>query len=221
MIDRATWRSAAALAVVGLGAGCIRGSLPPREYYRLAPADSVSLARRDAVPPPLSGAITIAHYDTPGIYGSGGIVYRVGVAQYGTYPSREWAIPLGEMLGALTESVMRARPLTSGQVVFDPGASRGEEYAWRGAVREFDEVDAPGSVSAAVSLAVQLVRLADDSVVWSGSARVVEPVAISRSMGSVVEALSAAAARVVTRLVDDAATALRGVAASRAQTPGS
>ena len=207
--------------MVGFGAGCIRGSLPAREYYRLAPADTIALARRDAMPPPLTGSITIAHYDSPGIYGADGIVYRVGAAQYGAYPSREWAIPLGEMLGSLTESVMRMRPLTSGHVVFDPAATRGEEYVWRGAVREFDEVDAPGSVSAAVTLAVQLVRVADDSVVWAGSARVVEPVVISRSMDSVVQALSAAAARGVTRLVDDAATALRGVAASRAQNPGS
>lgn len=205
---------------MGLGAGCIRGSLPAREYYRLAPADSVSLVRRDAVPPPLSGAITISSYDAPGIYGRGGIVYRVGASQYGTYPSREWAIPLGENLGALTETVLRARPLTSGHVVFDPGGVRGEEFAWRGTVREFDEVDAPNSVSAAVSLAVQLVRIADDSVVWSGAARVVEPVAISRSMDSVVGALSIAAVRALTRLADDAATALRGIAASRAQTPG-
>jgi ABC-type uncharacterized transport system auxiliary subunit len=215
------WQSAAALAVIGLGASCIRGSLPAREYYRLAPPDSVALVRREAVAPPLAGSITIAHYDTPGIYGTGGIVYRVGVAQYGSYPSREWAIPLGEMLGTLTESVMRVRPLTSDQAVFDPGVTRGEEYAWRGAVREFDEVDEPGSVSAAVSLAVQLVRVADDSVVWSGFARAVEPVAVSRSMDSVVQALSTAAARVVARLVDDAATALRAVAASRAQSSGS
>ena len=84
-------------------------------------------------------------------------------------------------------------------------------------MREFDEVDGPTSVSASVSLAARLIRVADDSVVWSGAAHEVELVAESRNIDAVVAALSSATTRALTRLIDDAAVALRRVAAARAQ----
>ena len=72
--------------------------------------------------------------------------------------------------------------------------------------------------TAAVSLTAQLVRVADDSVIWSGSARETEPVPNARSMNAVVVALSQATGRAVARLADDAAAALRRLAAAGAQT---
>jgi ABC-type uncharacterized transport system auxiliary subunit len=196
--------------------GCFRGKLPPREFYRLASVNAAASAPQPG-PAPLSGTIAIKSYATPGIYGSDLIVYRVSDAQYGAYPSREWAIPLGEMLGAVTERVVHDAHLTSGRVIYNPPGPHDDEYEWRGTVREFDEVDAPGSVTAAVSLAAQLVRVADDSVLWSGSASIVEPVRESRSMDSVVAALSTATAKVIARLADDANATLRRLAASGAR----
>jgi ABC-type uncharacterized transport system auxiliary subunit len=193
--------------------GCFRGKLPPREFYRLAPVEAPASAPQPGVAP-LSGTIVIKRYATPGIYGGDLIVYRVSNAQYGAYPSREWAIPLGEMLGAISERVVRDGHVTSGRVIYNPPAARDEEFEWRGTVVEFDEVDAPGSVTASVSLGAQLVRVADDSVLWSGSAKVVEPVRETRSMNAVVSALSLAAARAIARLTDDANATLRKLAAS-------
>ena len=201
--------------IAAMVVGCFRGKLPPREFYRLTLADSVASAPRAGIPP-LSGSVAISAYDTPGIYGSGSIVYRVGAAAYGTYPTREWAIPLGEMLGAMTEATMRNGSLTSGRAVFEPSLPRREQYEWRGTVREFDEVDDPSSVSATVALSAQLVRVADDSVVWAGTIRETQLVSESRKIESVVAALSAAASRAVARLTDDAAFALRRVAAAGA-----
>lgn len=197
--------------------GCFRGTLPPREFYRLTPLDSV--ASPTAVPgtPPLTGAIAIVAYDTPGIYADGAIVYRVGDSAYGKYPSREWAIPLGEMLATRTETIVGARALSSGRVAFGRSTSHREEYEWRGVVREFDEVDGATSVSASVSLAAHLVRVADDSVVWSGAAREVEPVLEARRIDSVIAALSVATSRALARLADDAASTLRRIAAARVQ----
>jgi ABC-type uncharacterized transport system auxiliary subunit len=195
--------------------GCFRGKLPPREFYRLASVDVPASGPRPSAAP-LSGTIAIKTYATPGIYGSDLIVYRVGDARYGAYPSREWAIPLGEMLGTLTERVVRDGHVTAGRVIYNPPAARDEEYEWRGTVHEFEEVDAPGSVSASVSLAAQLVRVADDSVLWSGTATIVEPVRESRSMDSVVAGLSMAAAKAIARLTDDAGATLRRLAAARA-----
>jgi len=84
-------------------------------------------------------------------------------------------------------------------------------------VREFDEVDESASVSAAVTVAAQLVRVADDSVLWAGAARETQAVAESRKIESVIAALSAASSRAIARLTDDAAAALRRVSASGAQ----
>ena len=207
---------AGAVCVIVIG-GCFRGRLPPREYYRLALPDSVIALARPAGVPPLTGSIDIARYETPGIYGTGSLVYRVGPSAYGAYPSREWAIPLGEMLASMTELIARQRGLTSGRVVFDPTSARRETYDWRGTVREFDEVDAPASVTASVFVAAQLVRVADDSIVWSGAVRELEPVAQTRSMDAVVAGLSTAAARAVSKLADEAASALRRLAAAGAQ----
>ena len=198
-------------------AACFRGKLPPREFYRLTSPDSLSNTSGRRAPPPLSGSVAIVPYATPGIYGSGSVVYRVGSSAYGVYPTREWAIPLGEMLGAMTETVMQQRPLTSGRALFDPALPRREQYEWRGTVREFDEVDESASVSAAVTVAAQLVRVADDSVVWAGAARETQVVAESRKIESVIGALSAASSRAIARLTDDAASALRRVSASGAQ----
>ena len=204
-------------ATILLGAtGCFRGKLPPREFYRLASAEA-PVSAPQAGSAPLSGTIAIKSYSTPGIYGSDLIVYRVGDARYGAYPSREWAIPLGEMLGAITERITRDARLTSGRVVYNPPPGRAGDFEWRGTVREFEEVDAPGSVSASGSLAAQLVRVADDSVLWTGSSSIVEPVRESRSMDSVVAALSTATGKAVARLTEDANATLRRLAASRAR----
>jgi ABC-type uncharacterized transport system auxiliary subunit len=197
--------------------GCFRGKLPPREFYRLTMTDSVVSARRSGETPPLTGSVAIAAYETPGIYGSGSIVYRAGAGAYGAYPTREWAIPLGEMLGTITETTLQRGSLTSGRVLFEPALARREQYEWRGTVREFDEVDEPSSVSATVALSAQLVRVADDSVMWAGGVRETEPVRESKKIESVIAALSVAASRAVARLTDDAASALRRVAASGAQ----
>jgi len=206
-----------ACAVAVAASGCFRGTLPPRQFYRLSVPDSVAALGRPTGAPPLTGSIAIARYDTPGIYATGSLVYRVGSSAYGVYPAREWAIPLGEMLGSITEGIVRERSLTSGRVVYPPSAVTREQYEWRATVREFDEIDAPNSVTTSVSLVAQLVRVADDSVVWSGAAQEMEPIAQTRSIDAVVAGLSAAAARAITRLTDEAGSAMRRLAAAGAQ----
>ena len=216
-ISRRRRRVALACAAAVLASGCFRGSLPPREFYRLSVPDSVAALGRPTGAPPLTGSVAIARYDTPGIYASGSLVYRVGSSAYGVYPSREWAIPLGEMLGSITEGIVRERSLTSARVVYPPSAVTREQYEWRATVREFDEVDAPNSVTTSVSLVAQLVRVADDSVIWSGAAQEMEPIAQTRSIDAVVAGLSTAAARAIVRLTDEAGSAMRRLAAAGAQ----
>ena len=198
-----------ALATALAASACIRGTLPAREYYRLSIADSVPVASRDSATAVLrAGTLGIAPYVTPGIYAETGIAYRVGESEYGTYPSREWAIPLSQMLGVLTEGVLRRAPLTTAPALFDPPSLRSQTYVWRGTVREFEEVDRGKAVSAVVRIDAALVRTADDSVVWTGSARREAPVP-APTMDSVVRTLSSLATDAVASLVADADVALR------------
>jgi uncharacterized lipoprotein YmbA len=202
-----TLRAAARLLAVCtlLGASCVHiGPIPARELYRLAlpePAsgDSSPVTATDGSPPPLSGTLAIAEYATPGIYGEPSIVYRLNATEYGSYPDREWAVPLGEQLGVLTERVLARLPITTERAVFDPPSRRAQTYIWRATVREFDEVDVGSEVHAAVHVDLRIVRAQDDSIVWSGSSRL-ERVTQSPQMPGIVQTLSVLADEVVTDL---------------------
>jgi ABC-type uncharacterized transport system auxiliary subunit len=208
----------AALAMLALAGGCFRGSLPPREYYRLQLPDTLMPPRvveAAAAPAPLQGSLAVGAYRAPGLYGRSGLVFRLNGTEYGSYPSREWAIPLGDQLGLLTEAVMRRAPLTSDGALFDPPNERSHTYLWRGTIREFEEVDRPdGTVHAAVRLEAVLIRARDDSVLWSRSVRVERAVA-QPTMNGIVEALSALAVEAVGSLVAEARVHLTQPASAR------
>ncbi|HWJ24165.1 MAG TPA: hypothetical protein VNS52_17545 [Gemmatimonadaceae bacterium] len=217
---RAALTAVASLVAVLAASACIRGTLPARQYFRLSMPDSVAAATRDSATVALAtGTLGIAEYVTPGIYAGGGIAYRIGESEYGTYPSREWAIPLGQMLGVLTEGVLRRAPLTASPAIFNPPSLRSQTYVWRGTVREFEEVDRGRAVSAAVRIDASLVRSSDDSVVWSGSARR-EGAVPAPTMDAVVGTLSSLATETITALVAEADSALRRQAPSAASARG-
>lgn len=207
-------------ALVALaGTGCLGGHLPPLEFYRLAFSDSARMATpldgtdlRVALAP---GSMAVAPYLTPGIYADRSIVYRVDDTQYGSYPSREWALPLSTMLGLVTQDVLRAHPMTAEPAVFDPPSYTSQTYVWRGLVREFEEVDRGSEVFAAVRLEARVVRASDDSVLWSGSVRMEEPVP-EGTMPAIVSTLSRVSAAAVSRLAEEARAALaRAASAAR------
>lgn len=193
----------------------MRGRLPPRELYRLTLADSVRVETPlgSSGLMPASGTIAIAPYQTAGIYGERGIVYRVGESEYGVYPSREWALPVSTMLGLVTEEVLRRHPVTRSAAIYDPPSYRTHDYVWRGVVRELEEVNRGKRVFASVRLDVRLVRASDDSVVWSGTARAERPVP-EGTMPAIVHALSELSGQVVARLAEEARAALVRSAAS-------
>jgi ABC-type uncharacterized transport system auxiliary subunit len=197
----------AALAPLGLAlaAACFHiGRLPARELYRLnlpeqAGFDTAAITATDGAAPPLAGTLGIAQYVTPGVYGDPLIVFRINDTEYGSYPSREWAVPLGDQLGVVTERVLARLPLTPERAVFDPPSRRAQTYIWRGTVREFEEVDRGSEVRAAVRIDLRIVRAEDDSILWSGSSRL-ERAAQRPDMSGIVQTLSALAEEVVTDL---------------------
>ena len=200
-------------AVLLSSSACIHGTVPARELYRLALPDSLSPSREGAtaaaVPAaPLAGTVAIGTWRAPGLYGDRSIVYRTNDTEYGAYPSREWAIPLGEQLGVFTDAVLRRLPIAGGGAIYDPPSPRANTFLWRGTIREMEEVDRGRAVFAAVRLEASLVRVADDSVLWQGAVRLEAPVRDGTRMSSIVETLSALTAQGVTQLVVDARTAL-------------
>lgn len=201
--------------VVAFAGACPKfGTLPARELYRLTlpdPADETVPPGTDGVGTPLTGTLGISQYATPGIYGDPLIVYRINDTEYNSYPTREWAVPLSDQLGVLTERVLARVPLTAERAIFDPPSRRAQTYIWRATVREFEEVDSGSAVHAAVRIDARIVRAEDDSIVWSGSSRLERPAA-NPSMSGIVQTLSALAEEVVTDL---ATRARREIAARR------
>ena len=215
-------RSVAVIVMLLGFSACIHGKLPPREFYRLHTAplpDSLTAYYHDGGANTLPlGSVAIVPYVAPGVYGDGNIVFRIGDSEMGTYPNREWALPLPTMLGILTEDIFRARPLTRDPVVFDPPSAHSSEFVWRGLVREFEEVDRGGRVYAAVRLDARLVRSNNDSVLWSGSARL-ERAVPQGTMPAIVNTLSELATEAILQLQDSARGSLLGPAASAVRAP--
>ena len=208
---------AGGLAVASMAA-CIGGTLPPREMYRLAPMDTTAVARALAGvggTPALQGTLEVEPYTTSGLYGDVQIVYRIGEAQYASYTSREWAIPLSIMLATRTAEALQTASFTSGPVLAEPGGRVAHDYEWRGTVREFEEVDRGREVFAAVHLDGSLVRAADQSVLWRGSTRVERRVD-QPTMNAIVATLSSLADSAIVDLARQAGRALQAPGAEAA-----
>lgn len=211
----ARWLATLALLVAAEGCGTLRCLFfrcegTPRELYRLTLPDTTAPLGDGIHAPPLSGSMAITTYATPGIYSGAGIVFRKGDIEYGFYPNREWAVPLGEQLGVVTERVLTRAPLSTERAVFDPPSRRAQTYIWRGTIREFEEVNRGNQVLAAVRVDVRILRSADDSIVWTGSSRAEAPAA-SNNMTGIVRTLSTLADSVVGELATRARRDLSGV----------
>ena len=202
--------------------GCIHGKLPPQEFYRLRlaePTDSIAAVEHSATAPaPPEGGIAIVPYVAPGLYGDRSIVFRINDTEYGSYPNRAWAIPVPAMLGMITEDLFRGHPLTREAAVFDPPSPHAYAYVWRGLVRELEEVDRGRQVFAAVRLEARLVRARDDSVIWSGGARL-ERLVPEGTMPAIVTTLSQLSVEVIAQLQESARAALVAPAASAVRPP--
>lgn len=217
MTDR-TFRSlAVAVFLVAGVTACFRGTLPAREYHRLA-SECAEVATSSAGGALREGSLAISPYRAPGIYGDGRIVYRTGETGYNAYPNRDWVIPLGDMLGHLTMGVLARVPVTEADALFDPPARRAQRYLWRGEVRRFEEVNRGRDVFVAVELSAQLVLTATDSVVWAGSESTERPVP-QPTMEAIIGELSSATCEVIERLAISARQAAAAGVETREQMP--
>lgn len=201
-------RGVAIAAALALTAGCGH-SLPPLERYRLTPVATADTQGAHPGNGRLAGqTIVVQPYEAAGIYADPQIVYRIDETRYGTYPDREWAIPVSTMLADRTADILRTAPadVTVGWAAPNAG------LVWRGTVREFEEVNRGDQVFAAVRLQAMLLRGATDSVVWQGEARAERPVEQKKNMAAVVQALSSASTAVVRQLMSQANGSPGGIA---------
>ncbi|HEU4649641.1 MAG TPA: ABC-type transport auxiliary lipoprotein family protein [Gemmatimonadales bacterium] len=197
-----------AIAAALAGAGCGH-SLPPLERYRLEPVATADTQGAHPANGRLAGqSIAVEPYEAVGIYGDPQIVYRMDETQYGTYPDREWAVPVSTMLADRTADILRTAPA---DVTVGLGTQKAG-LVWRGTVREFEEVDRGDKVFVAVRLRAMLVRATSDSVIWQGEARAERPVEQKKTMAAVVQALSSASTDAVRQLMAQANGSPGGVA---------
>ncbi len=206
-----------------VAAGCVPDFLkrrPALERYMLRLPATANGGTTAAGPPVLDGTLAVAPYVTRGIYDERGIVFRVDEYQLAQYASREWAMPLRDMLGELTEEALGISPLTAEAAEFDLGSARSRDYLWRGTVREFEEINRDREVLAAVHLEIEIIRTANDSVVWRGAERIERSVPPpTNSMDRVVETLSGLTGDVLSRLIARARSDLGVPTASAASAP--
>jgi hypothetical protein len=120
------------------------------------------------------------------------------------------------MLGVLAEGVPRRAPLTTGAAIFNPPSPSAQRYVWRGTVREFEDENLGSALSAAVRIEAALLRTADDSVPWTGSARRESPVS-EPPMDAVARTRSSLAGEAVAELAAEAGSALRTRSAAAAR----
>lgn len=203
-------RLIAVIVLAGAQPACFGGAVSMPELYRLTPVERPASPEGSTNSTALTaGSIAISEYHAPGVYGGHGIVYSVEGAGYGVYPNREWAIPLSEMLGVLTENILARHPILDGPSVYRPTSTRAFTYEWRGSVREFAEVIRGKTVYAVVHLEVSLVRTADDVVLWTSSRRMERAVpGAGKKMPDIVATLSDLAHNVVMELSAEAASVL-------------
>jgi uncharacterized lipoprotein YmbA len=214
-----TWLGVVVLASSGCGVirrAIIGGDKEPTRYYyglRLPDAgDSAVVAAGTngvSMQGSLVGTLAVLPYITAGLYGEPRLVFRTGETEYNTYPNREWAIPLSQQLGMMTESVLRRTPLTSEPALFDPPSRSSYTYVWRGAVRHFEEVARGADVVAEVHVVASLVRTTDDSVLWTGGARLERNLGSTKDNNVIVTAMSELAAEAITRMIREADAAVR------------
>jgi len=149
--------SICAIAVLGLlDAGCVDTRLI--HYY------TIEMPSAPAIPSPPDGpAIIVGNISMPPELQDGGIRYRVGSNEVGTYQFHRWINRPGSMISESLVQELRA----SGKFrsVTESSSSPAGDYQLRGMLYEFDEIDRE-TIQTCISLRVDLVDVKTRLVVW-------------------------------------------------------
>jgi ABC-type uncharacterized transport system auxiliary subunit len=168
-----------AMIVAGI-CGC--GSIPETKYYQLKPpSENSAAAAGDTLPITLLvGPLKASH-----LYREDRLVYSSDSEEMGTYQNHRWAEPPTEMVQELLWRSLRASHRYSG--VFMLASSSRGDFLLQGNLYDFKEVSG-GTLSARVSLELELRDTKTGAIVWTHSYSHDEPVS-GKNVPAVVAAL--------------------------------
>lgn len=192
-------RTSLVVAVLLLTSACA----PHRvQYYEL------SAVVKPFVPDETGPVVIVGRIATPQALQDGRIRYRAGANEVGAYEYHRWTDPPGIMVRDSLIHVLRA----SGKFksVQEAGSTAEGDYAVRGKLLDFSELDGNGIVTR-VSLDLELREVRTGRLVWSRLITHDDPVA-ARKIADVVESLD----RNLQVVLGDAASAMESYMAAHA-----
>lgn len=180
MILRLANRMVVAAAVIVLVAGC--GATRPSKYYQLTiPGDITPSLSSSAYPV----TIIVGVLTSSALYREDRIVYGTASEQMGTYEYQRWAEPPTEMLHDVLLRALRASGHFRG--VYSQRSTMRGDYLLRGRLFDFKELTT-NSLSARVTLDLELRDEKSDSIVWTHFYSYDQPVA-GKDVAAVVAAI--------------------------------
>jgi ABC-type uncharacterized transport system auxiliary subunit len=189
----------AVVAALSVG-GCGPVRYPTGYVLNLQPTASAEAWRNG------SSWAVVRDFQCPEYLCEGRIVYRTTPEQVGFYEYHRWVMSPQQMITQFVAATVRDRGLFKMVTEREPGVDAAV-YVLAGSIEQLEEVDEGHDVHAVCVLSAQLIDAGTKSVLWSHRESVRVPVA-DRNVAGVVDALSAAAAMAVNRLVTSMETAL-------------
>jgi uncharacterized lipoprotein YmbA len=173
--------------------GCGAARYP--KYYALNVASAPKPAADDALRPV---AVAVRRFDTPDYIRQGRIVYRETPAEIGFYDYHRWAADPGTTITTAMIDALRSARLFSLVVPYD--GREQQEYVLSGRLDRLDEVDYGGGVRVEARLLAEIVNRRTGETLWTGDASETSKIE-TRTVGSVVDAMSHAVETSIDRLV--------------------
>ena len=168
--------------VLGCFGGC--GTTKPSRYYQLSiPAAGAPATTAATVP----ATIIVGRPQTSDLYKDTRLVYSVGPEQMGTYERERWAGAPPTMIQEVFLRELRASGRYEG--VHYPESNVIGDYALRGRLYDFKEVDSGGTPVARLTMDMELRNIATGKAVWTLSYTHDEPVS-AKTVPDVVSALN-------------------------------
>jgi uncharacterized lipoprotein YmbA len=206
--------TATACVTALLLAGC--GEIRYPKYYAL---NIVAPTRPAADDLRRSVAVAVRPFDTPDYIRQGRIVYRETPQEIGFYDYHRWAADPGTTITTAMMDALRSSRLFSLVVPYD--GQEQQECVLSGRVERLEEVDYGGGVRVEARILAELVNRRTGETLWTGDVSETSNIE-TRTVGSVVDAMSHAVATSIDRLVasmEDARALRAAQAPTGANTP--
>jgi uncharacterized lipoprotein YmbA len=186
-------RVSAACILVLLTAACAPIKYP--KYYLLnvtpPPTPAAGAPRRP-------GTVSVRLFDTPDYIRQGRIVYREAPQVVGFYDYHRWAADPGASITTAMIEALRVTRLFASVVPYD--GREQEDYVLSGRVERLDEIDYGPGVRVEARVLAEMVDRRTGEALWTGDETETSKLE-TRTVASVVDAMSHAVERSIDRLV--------------------